>query len=81
MQLPLLVIFLNKITLPDTLVWLKEQFAQLAPIRIFIAPGESDPYSEKSLYTLIRWPVIARVIYVVNTLVAESPRTMSLEIP
>lgn len=49
-------LFEQEYTLPDTLVWLKQQFTQLAPIRVFIAPGESDPYSDKSLYTLIRWP-------------------------
>jgi len=49
-------LFEQDYTLPDTLVWLKQQFAQLAPIQVFIAPGESDPYTDNSLYTLIRWP-------------------------
>lgn len=42
--------------LPDTTDWLKQQFAQLAPIQVFIAPGEHDPYTPDSLYTLTNWP-------------------------
>ena len=42
--------------LPDTAAFLVQQFAKLAPIRVFIAPGERDPYTNDSLYTLTRWP-------------------------
>jgi len=42
--------------LPDTAVFLVQQFAKLAPIRVFIAPGEYDPYTTDSLYALTRWP-------------------------
>jgi DNA repair exonuclease SbcCD nuclease subunit len=41
--------------LPDTVEFLKQQFAALAPIRIFITPGEHDPYAHNSLYALTRW--------------------------
>ncbi len=42
--------------LPDTADFLVQQFAKLAPIRVFIAPGEHDPYTNDSLYALTRWP-------------------------
>jgi DNA repair exonuclease SbcCD nuclease subunit len=41
---------------PDTAQFLVQQFAQAAPIRIFIAPGQSDPYTGDSVYTYIDWP-------------------------
>ena len=43
-------------TLPDTAAFLAQQFARLAPIRVFIAPGERDPYTNDSLYALTHWP-------------------------
>jgi DNA repair protein SbcD/Mre11 len=42
--------------LPDTASFLAQQFASLSPVRVFIAPGESDPYTNDSLYALTRWP-------------------------
>lgn len=42
--------------LPDTAAFLAQQAARLAPIRVFIAPGERDPYTHDSLYALTRWP-------------------------
>jgi DNA repair exonuclease SbcCD nuclease subunit len=42
--------------LPDTADFLVQQLAKLAPIRVFIAPGKSDPYTNDSLYALTRWP-------------------------
>jgi DNA repair protein SbcD/Mre11 len=42
--------------LPDTAAFLSQQFARLAPIHVFIAPGERDPYTNDSLYALTRWP-------------------------
>ncbi len=42
--------------LPDTIDFLVQQFAKLAPIRVFIAPGEHDPYTSDSLYALTCWP-------------------------
>jgi exonuclease SbcD len=42
--------------LPDTADFLVQQFAKLAPIRLFIAPGERDPYTNDSLHALTRWP-------------------------
>lgn len=42
--------------LPEIADFLAQQFARLAPIRVFIAPGERDPYTHDSLYALTRWP-------------------------
>lgn len=42
--------------LPDTAEFLAQQFAKLAPMRVFAAPGEHDPYTTRSLYALTRWP-------------------------
>ena len=42
--------------LPDTGEFLAQQFARLAPMRVFITPGEHDPYTTRSLYSLTRWP-------------------------
>ena len=42
--------------MPDTAQFLRQHFADLAPIRVYIAPGESDPYAEDSLYALTHWP-------------------------
>ena len=42
--------------LPDTGEFLVQEFSKAAPIRIFITPGKSDPYTSESLYSLTRWP-------------------------
>lgn len=42
--------------LPDTAAFLVQEFARLAPLRVFIAPGARDPYTNESLYALTRWP-------------------------
>ncbi len=42
--------------LPDTGEFLAQQFARLAPIHVFLAPGERDPYTLRSLYALTHWP-------------------------
>lgn len=39
----------------DTAHFLQQQFAQLAPTRIFIAPGNHDPFTAQSPYNLIEW--------------------------
>jgi DNA repair exonuclease SbcCD nuclease subunit len=43
-------------TLPDTAEFLAQQFSKLAPIRVFVSPGECDPYTNDSLYAITRWP-------------------------
>lgn len=42
--------------LPDTGEFLAQQFARLTPIRVLIAPGLHDPFSNRSLYSLTHWP-------------------------
>ena len=42
--------------LPDTADFLVQQFEKLAPIHVFIAPGQHDPYTHDSLYAITRWP-------------------------
>jgi len=48
--------------LPDTVELLREQLGGLAPVQVFIAPGEHDPYSEDSLYALSSWPANVTVM-------------------
>ncbi len=40
----------------DTAFFLQQAFAGIAPIRVYIAPGEADPYTQESLYAVTRWP-------------------------
>ncbi len=46
----------QELTALDTAQFLEQQLASLAPIRVFVAPGECDPHVEGSLYALTRWP-------------------------
>jgi DNA repair protein SbcD/Mre11 len=41
---------------PDTVEFLKQQFASLSPIPIFITPGNHDPYIHGSPYLEEAWP-------------------------
>src|ERR1700687_2114885 len=38
---------------PDTAAYLRRVFGELAPVRVFIAPGNHDPYTATSLYQRI----------------------------
>lgn len=58
--------------LPDTAAFLVQHLAKLAPIRVFVAPGEHDPYANDSLYALTRWPE--------NVSVFSQPRLSSVEL-
>jgi DNA repair exonuclease SbcCD nuclease subunit len=40
----------------DTVAFLKRQFEQVSPIRVFIAPGNHDPYVHGSPYHEASWP-------------------------
>ena len=40
---------------PDTAEFLRTTFAQLDPIRVFLAPGNHDWYGPQSLYALVEW--------------------------
>ena len=41
---------------PDTVEFLRQQFEQAAPLRIFIAPGNHDPHTHSSPYARVNWP-------------------------
>jgi DNA repair protein SbcD/Mre11 len=40
---------------PDTAQFVRSAFERLAPIRVFVAPGNHDWYSERSLYRAVSW--------------------------
>lgn len=40
---------------PDTAAFLRQAFAALAPIRVFLAPGNHDPFGLRSLYRTVDW--------------------------
>ena len=48
---------------PETGDFLINQFQQLDPIRVVIAPGESDPYNNDSIYQRLNWPENVDVFY------------------
>jgi DNA repair exonuclease SbcCD nuclease subunit len=41
---------------PDTVAFLKQQFESLSPARIFISPGNHDPFTYDSPYVQESWP-------------------------
>ena len=46
---------------PDTGEFLRALFADVAPVRIFIAPGNHDWYRPASLYARLEWPANVRI--------------------
>ena len=40
---------------PDTAEFLRETFAELDPVDVFLAPGNHDWYGPQSLYALVEW--------------------------
>jgi len=46
----------HKYALSDTAEFLCEVFAGIAPVQVYIAAGECDPYTDDSLYALSVWP-------------------------
>lgn len=40
---------------PDTIAFLEKTFQEVAPIRVFLAPGNHDWYSPESPYRQVRW--------------------------
>ena len=49
-------IFDNLTVNKKTLVFIKNQIERIPNIKVFIAPGNHDPYNEKSFYKMINWP-------------------------
>ena len=44
----------NRVT-PDTAAFLRQTFAELDPIRVYIAPGNHDFHGPESLYATVEW--------------------------
>lgn len=49
-------IFDNLTVNKKTLIFIKNQIERISNIRVFISPGNHDPYNEKSFYNMINWP-------------------------
>ena len=49
-------IFDNLTINKKTLIFIKNQLERIGNIRVFISPGNHDPYNEKSFYKMINWP-------------------------
>lgn len=49
-------IFDNYTVNKKTLFYLRKKIEEIKHIRVFIAPGNHDPYNEKSFYKIIQWP-------------------------
>lgn len=49
-------IFDNLTVDKKTLFFIKNQIERIENIRVFISPGNHDPYNEKSFYKMIEWP-------------------------
>jgi DNA repair exonuclease SbcCD nuclease subunit len=49
-------LFEHDLVTPDTIEFLRQQFEAVSPIKVFIAPGNHDPYLPDSPYCTQRWP-------------------------
>lgn len=49
-------IFDNLTVDKKTLFFIKNQIERIENIRVFISPGNHDPYNDKSFYKMIEWP-------------------------
>lgn len=49
-------IFDNLTVNKKTLIFIKNQLERINNIRVFISPGNHDPYNKKSFYKMINWP-------------------------
>ncbi len=63
---------LERVT-PDTIQFLKQQFESLNSIRVFISPGNHDPFVQRSPYDEEPWPA--------NVCIFKSEAFQSIEIP
>lgn len=61
----------DRVTL-DTGNFLRQQFERMAPARVFIAPGNHDPYVPGCLYERVEWPQ--------NVLIFTEPRFQSVPV-
>ncbi|GAB6169281.1 hypothetical protein JCM1393_17410 [Clostridium carnis] len=49
-------IFDNITVNKKTLIFIKNQIERIINIKVFISPGNHDPYNENSFYKLVEWP-------------------------
>ena len=49
-------LFVQEYLLPETADFIQQQLALLDPIRVIIAPGRNDPYTNESPYARLNWP-------------------------
>ena len=56
-------LFDQRYLLPETADFLLTQFTKIAPIRVIIAPGENDPYTNDSIYARLNWPDNVDIFY------------------
>jgi len=49
-------LFDNTTVMKTTLDYMVKKFIEAKDIKIFISPGNHDPYNGKSFYTLVKWP-------------------------
>ncbi|MBU5456096.1 metallophosphoesterase family protein [Caproiciproducens sp. MSJ-32] len=57
-------IFDNLTVDKKTLIYIKKELERIQNIRVFISPGNHDPYNDKSFYKLIDWP---KNVYIFKT--------------
>lgn len=56
-------LFDQRFLIPETTDFLLNQFIKIAPIRVIIAPGENDPYTNDSIYARLKWPENVDIFY------------------
>src|SRR3989304_5470636 len=56
-------LFVQEYLLPETADFIQQQMALLAPIRVIIAPGGQDPYTNESPYARLNWPENVDIFY------------------
>ena len=56
-------LFDQRYLIPETADFLLHQFTKIAPIRVIIAPGENDPYTNDSIYARLTWPENVDIFY------------------
>lgn len=49
-------VFDNLTVNKNTLFFISDQLKRIKNIKVFISPGNHDPYNEKSFYSMINWP-------------------------
>jgi DNA repair exonuclease SbcCD nuclease subunit len=55
--------FFQDYLLPETIDFIHQQLALLAPIRVIIAPGGKDPFTNESPYSRLIWPENVDIFY------------------